>query len=169
VQASIRLWFNPGLSDKLYLGPGVFVLALSMFIPLLAALAMAKEGQRGHSSVYVSNISAHEYLLGNILSFMVVGLAECVRCSRCCLPISCALCRRSVPFLVATVLYVFCVATFGIMVGVAIPNQIGAISVVALAAICWCFSFPAAVSDRQHTRGNPLDLQFGVGKHYITW
>ena len=79
IQASIRLWFNPGLSDKLYLGPGVFVMALSMFIPLLASLAMAKEGQRGTiQQVYVSSIPAHEYLFGNILAFMVVGVAECV-------------------------------------------------------------------------------------------
>ncbi len=64
VQAEIRLWYNPGLSSKKYSGPGVFVLAMSMFAPLLASLAMAKEGEKKTIlQVYVSSISAHEFLL----------------------------------------------------------------------------------------------------------
>jgi len=79
VQAAIRLWYNPGLSSKKFYGPGVFVLGLSMFPPLLAALAMAKEGeQKTILQVYVSSISAREFLLGKILAFMAVALAEVV-------------------------------------------------------------------------------------------
>ena len=81
VQAAIRLWFNPGLSSKKFYGPGVFVLAISMFPPLLAALAMAKEGeQKTILQVYVSSISAHEFLLGKILAFMAVALGEASSC-----------------------------------------------------------------------------------------
>src|SRR5215472_17163664 len=62
VQTAIRLWFNPGLSSKKFYGPGIFVLGLSMFPPLLAALAMAKEGeQKTILQVYVSSISAFEF------------------------------------------------------------------------------------------------------------
>src|SRR6267143_1512190 len=79
VKAAIRLWYNPGLSSKKFYGPGVFVLGLSMFPPLLAALAMAKEGeQKTILQVYVSSISAHEFLLGKIIAFMAVALAECL-------------------------------------------------------------------------------------------
>src|SRR5262245_35417103 len=35
VQAAIRLWYNPGLSSKKFYGPGIFVLGISMFPPLL--------------------------------------------------------------------------------------------------------------------------------------
>ena len=50
-----------------------------MFPPLLAALAMAKEGeQKTILQVYVSSISAHEFLLGKIFAFMVVAFAECL-------------------------------------------------------------------------------------------
>ena len=53
--------------NKVFYGPGIFVLGLSMFPPLLAALAMAKEGeQQTILQVYVSSISAHEFLLGKI-------------------------------------------------------------------------------------------------------
>src|SRR5580698_545246 len=77
VKMAIRLWFNPGLSSKKFYGPGIFVMALSLFPPLLATLAMAKEGERKTIlQVYVSSISAHEFLLGKILAFMLVALAE---------------------------------------------------------------------------------------------
>src|ERR1700730_4957834 len=77
VHAAIRLWYNPGRSSKKFFGPGIFVLGLSMFPPLLASLAMAKEGeQKTILQVYVSNISAHEFLLGKIFAFMTVTFAE---------------------------------------------------------------------------------------------
>ena len=90
VQAAIRLWYNPGRSSKKFFAPGIFVLGLSMFPPLLASLAMAKEGeQKTILQVYVSSISAHEFLLGKILAFMAVargGVSGHAR--RCCSPTS---------------------------------------------------------------------------------
>ena len=63
VTPEIRLWFNPGRISKKFYAPGIFVLGLSMFPPLLASLAMAKEGdQKTILQVYVSSISAHEFL-----------------------------------------------------------------------------------------------------------
>src|SRR3984885_11049640 len=63
VQAAIRFWYNPGRSSKKFYGPGIFVLGLSLFPPLLATLATAKEGeQKTILQVYVSSISAHEFL-----------------------------------------------------------------------------------------------------------
>jgi ABC-2 type transport system permease protein len=125
VQAVIRFWYNPGLSSHKFYGPGIFVLAVSMFAPLLATLAMAREGERKTIlQVYVSNISAHEFLLGKILAFMLVALLEA---AILLLFLVTAFGLRFVgdptPFLVATVLYAFCVAAFGTLVGAAIPNQ----------------------------------------------
>src|ERR1051325_483442 len=77
VEPSIRLWYNPGRSSKKFYGPGIFVLGISMFPPLLASLAMAKEvEQKTILQVYVSSISAFEFLLGKILAFMAVALLE---------------------------------------------------------------------------------------------
>src|SRR6476646_9898383 len=77
VRAAIRLWYNPDRSSKKFYGPGIFVLALSIFPPLLAALAMAKEeDQKTILQVYVSNIPASEFLLGKVLAFMTVALGE---------------------------------------------------------------------------------------------
>src|SRR5438270_10940431 len=79
VQSEIRRWDNPGLSSKTYAGPGGFVLAVSMFAPLLASLAMAKESEnKTILQVYVSSVSALDFLLGKVLAFTIVGICECV-------------------------------------------------------------------------------------------
>jgi len=133
VQTAIRLWFNPGESAAKFYGPGIFVMALSMFPALLATLAMAKEGeQKTILQVYVSSISAHEFLLGKILAFMAVALAETVVLLVLLFTsFGLSFAGDPTPFLAATVLYAFCVATFGTMVGAAIPNQAAAMQAVA--------------------------------------
>jgi ABC-2 type transport system permease protein len=134
VQAAIRLWYNPGRSSKKFYGPGVFVLMLSLFPPLLAALAMAKEDeQKTILQVYASNISASEFLLGKILAFMVIGLCEWALLMTLLFTyFGVGFAGDPTPFLAATVLYLFCVATFGTLVGAAIPEQASAIQAVAL-------------------------------------
>jgi ABC-2 type transport system permease protein len=133
VQAAIRLWYNPGESPSKFYGPGIFVMALSMFPALLATLAAAKEGeQRTILQVYVSNISAHEFLLGKIIAFMAVALAEAaVLLLLLVANFGLRFAGDPTPFLVSTVLYAFCVAAFGTMVGAAIPNQAAAMQAVA--------------------------------------
>ena len=141
VLSAIRLWYNPGLSSKKFYGPGIFVLGLSMFPPLLAALAMAKEGeQKTILQVYVSSVSAHEFLLGKILAFVVVALAECVLMLILLFTyFGLTFVGDPTPFLVATVLYAFCVASFGTMVGATIPNQAAAMQAVALGGFLLVF------------------------------
>jgi ABC-2 type transport system permease protein len=141
VQAAIRLWYNPGRSSNKFFAPGIFVLGLSMFPPLLASLAMAKEGeQKTILQVYVSSISAHEFLLGKILAFMTVAMAECVLML---IPLftyfGLSFAGDPTPFIIATLLYAFCVSSFGTMVGAAIPNQVAAIQAVSLGGFLLVF------------------------------
>ena len=141
VQAEIRLWFNPGRSSKKFFGPGIFVLGLSLFPPLLASLAMAKEGeQKTILQVYVSNIPAHEFLLGKILAYMVVTFAEWLGGLIMMFTyFGLSVAGDPTPFIVATILYAFCVSSFGTMVGAVIPNQGAAIQAVALGGFILVF------------------------------
>ena len=141
VQAAIRLWYNPGRSSPKFFGPGIFVLGLSLFPPLLASLAMAKEGeQKTILQVYVSNIPAHEFLLGKIFAFMAVTLAEFVLGLTLLLTFfGLHIAGDPTPFIVGTILYAFCVASFGTMVGAAIPNQAAAIQAVAFGGFILVF------------------------------
>ncbi|MBZ5661202.1 MAG: ABC transporter permease [Acidobacteriia bacterium] len=141
VQTAMRFWYNPGRSSKKFYGPGIFVLGISMFPPLLASLAMAKEGeQKTILQVYVSSISAHEFLLGKILAFMIVAIGEAIlMCVLLFTYFGLNLAGDPTPFLIATVLYAFCVASFGVMVGAAIPSQAAALQAVALGGFLLVF------------------------------
>ena len=170
VQAAIRLWFNPGLSSKKFYGPGIFVLAISMFPPLLAALAMAKEGeQKTILQVYVSSISAHEFLMGKILAFMAVALGETVVMSGFLFTyFGLSFAGDPTPVIVATILYAFCVASFGTMVGAVIPSQAAAMQAVALGGFLLVFLLSGLMFPIQNI---PIGLRwisnFVWGRYYI--
>jgi ABC-2 type transport system permease protein len=141
VRAAIRLWYNPDRSSKKFYGPGIFVLALSIFPPLLAALAMAKEeDQKTILQVYVSNIAAAEFLFGKVLAFMVVALGEAaVMLVLLFTYFGLGFAGDPTPFIVATILYAFCVASFGTMIGATISNQAAAMQAVALGGFLFVF------------------------------
>lgn len=170
VKAAIRLWFNPGVSSKKFYGPGVFVLGISMFPPLLAALAMAKEGeQKTILQVYVSSISAHEFLLGKIIAFMAVALAEAlVMASLLFTYFGLSFAGDPTPVIIATILYTFCVASFGTMIGVTIPNQAAALQAVALGGFLLVFLLSGLMFPIQNI---PIGLRwisnFVWGRYYI--
>lgn len=170
VEAAIRLWYNPERSSKKFYGPGIFVLGISMFPPLLAALAMAKEGeQQTILQVYVSSISAGELLLGKIFAFVVVALAECLLGLVLLFTyFGVSLAGDPTPFIVATILYAFCVASFGTMVGAAIPNQAAAMQAVALGGFLLVFLLSGLIFPVENIPAGLRWLSHFVwGKYYI--
>jgi ABC-2 type transport system permease protein len=134
VGAAFRFWYNPGLDSKKFYGPGMFVLVITLFPTLLAALAASKEGEeKTILQVYVSSISAGEFLLGKIFGTMAIALAQATILVVLLLTyFGMHFARDPTPFLVSTILYAFCVVSFGTWVGDAIPNQVAAVQAVAL-------------------------------------
>lgn len=170
VQAAMRFWYNPGRSSKKFYGPGIFVLALSIFPPLLATLATAKEGeQKTILQVYVSSISAHEFLLGKILTFMIVaGLETLVLLTLLFTYFGLNFAGDPTPFIVSTVCYAFCVASFGTWIGVAIPNQAAAMQAVAMGGFLLVFMLSGLIFPVQNI---PVQIRwlsnFIWGRYYI--
>jgi ABC-2 type transport system permease protein len=170
VQAAMRFWYNPGRSSKKFYGPGIFVLALSLFPPLLATLATAKEGeQKTILQVYVSSISAHEFLLGKILTFMVVSFCEClVLLTLLFTYFGLSFAGDPTPFIVATILYAFCVSSFGTLIGAAIPNQAAAMQAVAMGGFLLVFMLSGLIFPIQNI---PVQIRwlsnFIWGRYYI--
>ncbi|MDQ2898478.1 MAG: ABC transporter permease [Acidobacteriota bacterium] len=170
VRAEVRLWFNPGRDSKKFYGPGIFVLGISMFPPLLAALAMSKEGeQKTILQVYVSSVSAHEFLLGKIFAFMAIALGEWVLSLAALFTyFGLSLAGDPTPFIVATVLYAFCVAAFGTMIGAAIPNQAAAIQAVALGGFLLVFLLSGLIFPVQNIPGSLRWISSVIwGRYYI--
>jgi ABC-2 type transport system permease protein len=170
VQTAIRLWYNPGRSSKKFYGPGIFVLGISMFPPLLASLAMAKEGeQKTILQVYVSSVPASEFLLGKIFAFVAVAIAECLLGLALLFTyFGLSLAGDPTPLIVATVLYAFCVASFGTMVGAAIPSQAAAMQVVALGGFLLVFLLSGLLFPVENIPAGLRWLSnFVWGKYYI--
>jgi ABC-2 type transport system permease protein len=104
---------------------------------------MAKEGeQKTILQVYVANISAHEFLLGKILAFMIVAVAECIILMIILFAgFGLSFAGDPTPFLVATILYMFCVTAFGNLIGAAVPSQVAAMQVIALTGFLLVYMF----------------------------
>ncbi len=141
IRPETRLWYNPGRDSKRFVGPGAFAVMFALFPPLLAALALSREGeQKTILQVYASSISAHEYLIGKTVAFWLVAVAQWM--------IGVAVLRfmfgiwfvaDPTPLLVGTVAYLFCCVSFGVMVGAAIPNQAAAIQLVQIVGFLLSF------------------------------
>lgn len=141
IRPETRLWYNPGRDSKRFVGPGAFAVMFALFPPLLAALALSREGeQKTILQVYASSITAHEYLLGKTLAYWLVAVAQWV--------IGLAVLwfifgiwfvGDPTPLLVGTVSYLFCCVSFGVLVGSAIPNQAAAIQVVQIVGFLLSF------------------------------
>jgi ABC-2 type transport system permease protein len=141
VQTATRLWFNPGRESRKFYGPGFLVLGLSIFPTVVTALAMSREGeQKTILQVYVSSISAHEFLLGKILAGMAIGLMQCLLGVGLMLTLfGLRFAGDPTPFVAGSVLYVFCMAAFASLVGAAIPNQAAAVQAVSLGGFLLSF------------------------------
>jgi ABC-2 type transport system permease protein len=141
IRTATRLWFNPGREPRKFYGPGMFVLALSIFPTVLAGLAMSREGeQKTILQVYVSSISAHEFLLGKILAGITIGLAQWLLLLALMFTLfGLRLAGDPTPLLAASLLFLFCVVSFGSLVGAAIPNQAAAVQAVALGGFLLAF------------------------------
>jgi drug efflux transport system permease protein len=141
IRTATRLWFNPGREPTKFYGPGALVLTLSIFPTVLAALAMSREGeQKTILQAYVSSITAHEFLIGKILAGMTVGLAQLALTLTLVLTLfGLSFKGDPTPVIVAGLLYLFCVVSFGTMVGAALPNQAAAVQAVGLGGFLLAF------------------------------
>jgi ABC-2 type transport system permease protein len=129
VQLQQRLWYNPGLSDRVYFGTGGLGLMLIIFPALLGALTTAKEYETGTIiQAYASSLRAVQWIIGKSLLYVVIGLVEFVLC----FALGLLLFEFRFPtdpsvLLVATVLYLFAGVFFGMMMGNSTGNQSAAI------------------------------------------
>jgi len=147
IKAEIRMWFNPGRESSKYIAPSMLAVGLALFPPLLGALGMSREGeQKTILQVYVSSISASEYLLGKVLAYFVIAMLEWfVSLVLAYFLFGLSMKGDPTPFFVCTVLYLFTNVCFGTMVGVAIPNQAAAIQAVQIVGFLLSYLLSGAI------------------------
>lgn len=136
VEAAARLWYNPGLKTLTAIGPGAITLALTLFPPLLAGLATARELEQGTIlPVYASSLSGSEYLLGKALAFWLVGMVEVLLVNLAawvCFGLWFA--GDPTPLMVGSLFYIACGVCWGIFLGTVTGAQSAVILAVTISA-----------------------------------
>lgn len=68
-------WYNPDINYQLFMVPGILVVLVTLVGSFLAALNIVKEKENGTiEQINVSPIKKHQFLLGKLIPFWVLGL-----------------------------------------------------------------------------------------------
>jgi ABC-2 type transport system permease protein len=133
IRPIVRIWFNPGRREALFIIPGIYAIVIGIFPALLAAIAAVRDREEGTIlQVYASSVGASEYLLGKTFAYTLVGLAEASAVMLLgaliwgVLPVG-----DASPLLVCTPLYCFTVVALGIAVGSRTTTQSAAVQAIA--------------------------------------
>ena len=77
VDAESRAWYNPSLTSRNFMVPGVLVLILLITTTNLTAMAIVKEKEVGTlEQIMVTPIRPYELILGKLIPFTLVGLGN---------------------------------------------------------------------------------------------
>ena len=143
VAARIRLWFNPGRKESLFIVPGLYAVILAVFPALLATLAMVREKEQGTIvQVYASSLSAAELLLGKGLAYFIVAMGEAL----CIMGLGSLLFRIGfandpLPLLLGTCLFAATSVLYGLFIGVRSSDRMAAVQGVAFTGFLASFLF----------------------------
>jgi len=135
INAEVRLWFNPGEKESLYIVPGAFAVVFWVFPSMLSAITVVREKEQGTIlQVYASDLTAYEWLFGKVLAYGFVAMAEAVVVMGVsALVFGLQLVTEPTPLIVGTILYVITSVSFGIFVGSRSNNQNSAVQGTAIA------------------------------------
>jgi len=79
INQKLRIWFNPGRREALFIVPGVFTVALGIFPTILCSIAMVREKEEGNIiQVYASGITAFQLIAGKSLAYLIIAIGETI-------------------------------------------------------------------------------------------
>jgi len=129
VSTEPRVWYNAPLKSVNYIVPGLFAVLLMAFPPMLTALSIVREKERGTiEQIYVSPIRPWTYILGKIVPYAAIAFAEMlliltVGALWFAIPL-----RGSVALLLgASLVYVLATVGLGVLVSTVARTQVGAV------------------------------------------
>jgi ABC-2 type transport system permease protein len=134
VTAHIRLWFNPGRLESIYIVPGAYAVVFWIFPSLLTAIAMVREKEKGTIlQVYASSISASELLLGKGLAYLLIAISEVlVVMGLGTVIFQVGLVGNPLILITGTLIYLMDSVLFGLLIGVRTGNQNAAVQAISL-------------------------------------
>lgn len=124
-----RVWYNPPLKSVNYIVPGLFAVLLMAFPPMLTALAIVKEKERGSiEQIYVSPITPFVFILGKVIPYSAIAFMEML------LILVVGTLWFRIPFkgsyfilITLSLIYVFCTVSIGLFVSTITRTQVAAV------------------------------------------
>lgn len=125
VQPEIRAWYNPELSTRIYMIPGIVGLLLSIITLILTSLAVVKEREIGTlEQIIVTPIKPIHLLLGKLIPFALLGFIAVTIVLLAMTFIFGLSTRGSIPFLFfTTFLYILSTLGLGLFVSTVSKTQ----------------------------------------------
>jgi ABC-2 type transport system permease protein len=143
VQLISRVWYNAPMKSVNYIVPGLFAVLLMAFPPMLTALSIVREKERGTiEQIYVSPITPALFILGKIVPYATIAFLEMllilgVGTLWFHIPF-----RGSFPLLMgASLLYVLVTVGMGVFVSTITRTQLGAVLLSLVATLMPSFLF----------------------------
>jgi ABC-2 type transport system permease protein len=128
VDARMRVWYNSSLESKNYVVPGLIAVVLQIIAALLTSLTIAREWEMGTMEQILSTpLRPAEMVLGKMLAYFAVGLADATICVLVGVFIFQVPFRGSLPLLaVSTCIFLFGALFWGIFISAAARTQVAA-------------------------------------------
>jgi ABC-2 type transport system permease protein len=129
IRVDSRVRYNPALRSEHYIVPGLFAVILMAFPPLLTALAVVRERERGSIlQIYLAPVRAWEFLGGKLLPYAAIAFLEMLLLLAAGRFWFDAPVRGSVALLLAlALLYVLCTVGIGLLISVRTRSQVVAL------------------------------------------
>ncbi len=140
VAPQVRVWYNPGRLEPLFIVPGAIGIILWMYPALLAAVAASREKeQETIIRVYSSAIKPLEFLLGKALVYFLVGMVMALLVITLgWILFAVKVVGDPTPLLVSIPIYVFAAVLFGLMLGTLANSQTVAVQATSTAGFFPC-------------------------------
>jgi ABC-2 type transport system permease protein len=129
VEVAPRVWYNAPMRSVNYIVPGLFAVLLMAFPPMLTALAIVREKERGTiEQVFVSPVRPVVFILAKIIPYAVIAFAEML------IVLAAGTLWFDIPFrgsltllLAASLVYVFVTVGIGVFVSTLVRTQVAAV------------------------------------------
>jgi len=128
VDARMRVWYNSSLESKNYVVPGLIAVVLQIIAALLTSLTIAREWEMGTMEQILSTpLRPAEMVLGKMLAYFVVGLADATICLLVGLFVFSVPFRGSLVLMaVSTCVFLFGALFWGIFISAVARTQVAA-------------------------------------------
>jgi len=129
IQGKIRIWFNPGRKESLFIVPGVITVSLGIFPAILTSIAMVREKEEGNIiQVYASGITAFQFIAGKALAYLIIAIGEAIfTIGAAYIIFGLRLVGDAVSFISGTLFFLLSSVLFGTMIGSIVSDQRSAI------------------------------------------